>query len=430
MNLRETLLSDGYSRIHYDNEPMETTEEELLEFQIGQEAFHELTLQSNEIERLCEVAVGLENLTKICSFVKNASNVDLALIENATELALAGTGIKCEEVLPSLESYRDTEVSTESIAKFALGIWKSIVKLQKRVRKNTTRFYNSIFKSIPRLRKSIEDLKVRVDGVKEKTLSEGKIDLGGATATLSRDYTAISSLDELKSNLEFYSSFTGVLLGEYTTLASERGEVVSKNIKENILERTEAVVELAKLMLLPKNPLKNSIDRSPMKLNSADLSKDERFNSTDNYLNPIGLNLYQSRYFVTDFMTVRDLDKFLKDNDYNKVEEDERIKVAIDALDYASKNKTEMVMAYSKDRKPKMPKKESVEPLSYSEVEDIIDNLLMICDYVELNSSTDKIKEIEKISDNIEKVTKKLADSIDKQDLKKSFIGIYLEVSS
>ena len=418
MNLRETLLSDSQYRGDFNNLPIEDSDEEFLEYQIGQEALLDIEVQSREIDRLMETAVGLEDLGRVCGFVRDASNVELALIESATTLALAGTGVKTEEILPSLESYIGTEVSTESILKFALNIWKSILKLQRRIWKSTVRFYNSTFRSVPKLRKSVEDLKIRAEGVKEKSLKEGKIDLGNATATLSRDYTAMKSADELKDNLEFYNSFTATLLGEYTTMAAERGEVISKNLKEDVFERSDKIVELAKLMMLPKNPLKNSISRSPMKLNSSDLSKDERFNSDDQYKSPMGLSIYQSKYFITDDTTVRDIDAFLKENDYGKLEDVEKTKVAVDALECANKNKTEIVMAYSSTKKPKLPKKESVDPITYSDVEAIADHILMICDYVELNSSSDKIKELEKISNSIEESCKKLANGMSKQDTK------------
>ena len=423
MNLRESLLSTNIGVESFDNELIDDMEEELLEYQIGQEAFNEVAVDSREIERLSEIAVGLEDLAKICGFVKGASTVDLAFVENATNLALAGTGIKCEEILPSLESYKDGEISTESIKRFALNVWKSITKLQSRVWKNTVRFFNSIFKSVPRLRKSVEDLKLRVDGVREKTLKDGKIDLGNATGTLSIGYEALKDLSTLRDSLEFYNSFTGVLLGEYTSMSAERGNLISKNMKEEVFEKSDAIVELAKLMILPKNPLINAINRSSMKLTAADLSKDERFNSTDNYVKPVGLNLHQSRYFITDDITVKEVDKMLKSNDYGKVGDDEKVKVAIDVLSCATKNRAEIVMAHSTAKKPKLPKKESAEPLEFSDIEVLADHMLMICDYVELNSSSDKLKELEKISDNIEKVTKGLANSLNKRDAGSSSLG-------
>lgn len=419
MNLRDTLLAEEFRDTTIVNEDsIETHEEEILEYHIAQEAFNDMMIESREIERLHEVALGLENLNKVCGFVKNATPVELAFVETATSLALAGTDIKCEQILPSLESYKDGEISTEALGKFALSIWKAIVKMNKRLWANVTRFYNSIFRSIPKLRKSAEDLKLRADGVKEKNLTGDKVDMGSATQTLSRNYDSIKSLTELKEYFEFYGSFTATLLGEYTSLLLTRGDIVKKKLDESVVKNGDSIIEIAKLMLIPKNPLKDAIHKSSYKLTNSDFAKDERYNTASSYKNPAGLNLFQSKYFVTDLITDDEVDKILSENNYSGAEGDEKISAANDALDFVTKPKSEIVMAYSSSKKPKMPKKESAEPITYYDVQAVADCILSICDSVEMNSSADKLKEIDKTAEFIEKATQKMASAVDKEDIK------------
>lgn len=417
MNLRDTLLAGDFVGTS-NNTSFENINEEFLEFQIAQEAFNDITLEAREIERLQEVAVGLDNLNKVCGFIKNASPVELGLVETATTLALAGTDIKCEQILPSLESYKGTDFSTEAIGKFAINIWKAINKMVKRQWTNVIRFYNSIFRSIPKLRKSAEDLKLRADAVKEKNLTGDKVEMGNASQTLSRDYDAIKSLSELKDAFDVYGQFSTTLLSEYTGLLVQRGEIIRTKLDDSTISTADSIVDIAKLMVIPKNPLKEVLNKSSFKLTNSELAKDERYNAASSYMNPAGLKLFQSKYFVTDLVTDKDIDKMLSDNGFKGLEGDEKIGVANDALEFVTKSKTEIVMAYSSSKKPKMPKKESAEPINCYDVQTVADSILAICDSVEINSSTDNFKEIEKVGDTIEKATGKMASGVDKDEIK------------
>lgn len=418
MNLRDTLLASEYSLIRSEN-TIENVNEELMELQCAQEALCDLTIEYREAERLHELAIQVDVLGQVCGCVKEGSKVELALIESATEIALIGTGIKSDDVIPNLEGYEGQTVGLENrLKEFAMRIWRAITRMARKIWGYVMRFYYSIFRSIPKLRKSAEDLKEKCDKVTDKTQSNDKIEMKSATETLSVDWESITSMTDIKERIEFYSQFSGAFLGEYTNAIVKKGEQLKTRLDDQTIKNADSIVTIASHMTLIKNPLKEVIEKSKYKISSSEFAKDERFNEKSSYTNPIGIKIYQSKYFVTDLITDQETRQKMADKKYESLEGNDKLSVANNVLEMVVKPKTEIFMAYSSSNKPKAPKDEKIEPINSYEIKNIADSILVMCDSLELNCSKESMKEIEKVRYEIEKVTMKMAKAADKEEMK------------
>lgn len=144
-------------------------EEEQLLLADAADLASDINQELNEVDRLSDVSNALEDLAAVADQIEQASPTEIALIETAGDVAVAGTDIEAEEVIPSLESYRGKKIATETIRARAATIWKNIQQFLKSVWEKIEKFFYSIFGTIPNTRRRLQKLKEKVDGSHAKS---------------------------------------------------------------------------------------------------------------------------------------------------------------------------------------------------------------------------------------------------------------------
>jgi len=151
---------------------------------VALECHHEVVAMCDEVERMSDIQVGLENLAIVAGSIEKSTAIELGLLDVASDLAVAGTGLNGAEVTPGLESALDDTVSVESIKDAAANVWKTIVDFIKRIAKQVEMFFQKIFGALPRLKKSFLALKERADAATSKSVEEAKTELGSEVNAL------------------------------------------------------------------------------------------------------------------------------------------------------------------------------------------------------------------------------------------------------
>ena len=86
-----------------------------------------------EVGRVEDIVDGLEDLAAVADQIETATPTDVAMVDTAQRLALAGSDVDSEEVTPSLESFVGRTISTEGIKELAWKLWESLKKTLKKI---------------------------------------------------------------------------------------------------------------------------------------------------------------------------------------------------------------------------------------------------------------------------------------------------------
>lgn len=186
----------------------------------------------SEAERIIEVSDALEDLAVIADGIEEATPAEVALIENAGDMAVAGTDVDPEEVVPAMESYRGRRISTEGIRETAQTIWRSIQDFLKNIWKKIEGFFYKIFGTIPALRKRIKELQKRVEAKSGVSIEDKKVTLNSGLTALSIDYKVVKTGAELKSGLTSLEKATAFAFGEAQTKLAKLGDSIADAISD------------------------------------------------------------------------------------------------------------------------------------------------------------------------------------------------------
>jgi cytochrome c556 len=153
--------------------PLISLEEEML--LIDENARDEARIQKDlaEVNRGMDLADALEDLAVVAGNVKDASAEETQLTEICGQMAAAGTDIAPEEIVPSMESFKDGVIATENFKETAKKIWESIQKFLAHVWETIVNFFKRIFAQIPRARYRLEELKKQIKSI-DKSKSKQK----------------------------------------------------------------------------------------------------------------------------------------------------------------------------------------------------------------------------------------------------------------
>lgn len=193
----------------------------------------------NEAERIIEVSEGLEDLAVIADGIEEATPAETALIETAGDMAVAGTDVDPEEVIPAMESYRGRRISTEGIRETAQTIWRSIQEFLKNIWKKIEAFFYKHFGTIPALRKRLKELQSRVEAKSGSSIEEKKVTLNSGLTSLSVEYKVVKTGAELKTALGEMEKATNWAFGEVQTNLSKAGDKIADAISDFDPEKAE-----------------------------------------------------------------------------------------------------------------------------------------------------------------------------------------------
>lgn len=152
------FMSLSLESVSYREADVLSLEEEQIVMSEAVDLSNEITQELNESERNIEISDALEDLAVIADQIEQASPVEIALIETVGDVAVAGTDIEAERVVPSMESYRGGRIATEGLYKTATTVWENIQKYIATVWEKINKFFYNIFGVIPRIRKSLDEI--------------------------------------------------------------------------------------------------------------------------------------------------------------------------------------------------------------------------------------------------------------------------------
>jgi hypothetical protein len=234
-------------------------EEEAVIIDEANVASVEVADELTEAERIVEVSDALEDLAVIADGIEEATPAEIALIENAGNMAVAGTDVAPEEVVPALtpeptpvlnddgsakldeagvavvatESYVGKKIAAESIQGIrdtAKKIWQNIQAFLVKIWDKIQMFFTKIFDTIPRLKKTLTDLKASVKETEGKKAGE-KVSINTGVAALSINYKPAKTEAELSAGVKYLDEIAGFAFGAYVDSVVHRGDLIAKAIE-------------------------------------------------------------------------------------------------------------------------------------------------------------------------------------------------------
>ena len=228
MNLRSMSLG-----IESFREPMPTIsiEEEAILIEGAAQDLAEAQSTQAEVGRVEDIVDGLEDLAAVADRIEEAAPADVAMVDTAQRLALAGSDIESEEVTPSLEGFVGRRISTEGIKELAAKLWDNLKRFLKKIWDKVESFFYKIFGQIPNLRKSLEDLKKRADGTSGKSIKEAKTELGSEANGVSVNYVAPKKAADLKEGFNVLKPIADYVFDKYHTEVADYGNALADAIE-------------------------------------------------------------------------------------------------------------------------------------------------------------------------------------------------------
>lgn len=166
-------------------------EEEVIHAGEAQDELNNAEAESGEIERLQDVAdQTAQSVDYIETQINNpegasgeATQNEVALAEQVANLATVGTGEDADTVMPSSENYVGGQISCEGLKETIRGIIRAIIAAIKKLWERLKKFWRATMSRLSSLKKSAQDLKTRA-GKTTGTAKEKKIKLSGSIAGL------------------------------------------------------------------------------------------------------------------------------------------------------------------------------------------------------------------------------------------------------
>lgn len=157
--------------------PTLSLEEELLEVQDTTNAASQIADDVKEAGRVIEISDAMEDLAAVAGDIPAADESHTQLMEIAGNMAVAGSNIEADEIVPAMESYVGKKIAVEGIVDTARRIWENILAFIKRIWAKIEEFFYKIFGSIPRLRKRLLELENKIDDLRSTAKPEEKLEI-------------------------------------------------------------------------------------------------------------------------------------------------------------------------------------------------------------------------------------------------------------
>lgn len=236
-------------------------EEEAIMLDEAGQAAAEVSQDLNEAERVIQVSDALEALAEAAgSGDEELSPKEAKAMEAAGDMAVAGTDIDPEEIVPAMESFSDGSkisgrLAMEDFKEKARTLWENIKRMLKEIWEKITTFFYNIFGTVPRLQKSLKSLRDKVEAAQSKSRENAKFSIGttrhlfiGGTAAKSGDAYASGMDDLLKSAEYVYGGYVdtlkaigGDIAHALETFDAEKPSEATAKLASDIVKRGPAV---------------------------------------------------------------------------------------------------------------------------------------------------------------------------------------------
>ena len=354
----------------------------------------EIEKDVDESERMLTVSQSLEDMAEIVSS-SGSDEVDPAtasLVNVATDLAVAGSDVAPEELVPEPELREGDEnvavesrryrIATESMTESARSILNSVIEYVKKIWKQITDFFYKILGGIPMLRRKLESVRKTVEAASSKSLENDKrkFKLTSVASLQVGDKVATdaSSLEKAFGELE---SATEFVFGEYVSEVLKQGEAAKKALDGFNADKSGAsVASLAKKLIdvTAKLPAGKNVDRR----------KDFECKIGPDLLG--GKSLMLATYKQAE-----------SSSDLAKLEKHRR---------------SGLELVPTKEKTVNLAKEVDFATLSISQMLGLLDTAEKILDSIEKYRRGSKTKDLERVQKEIESATKAAAAEADKAD--------------
>ena len=223
---------------------MLSLEEEMLMVDEAAQDESQVERDLSESERVIEVSDALEDVAVVADGIEAATPGEVALIDTASQMAVAGTDIEPEQVVPAMESFMGKRIATETIRDTAKTIWENIQAF-------LTKVWNQIVAYF-RVGAVVTMVEKRIDALEKKIKDLGKLKEGAKPIKLKSSFLAldgkvVKNVGELDKGLKTITSAAAFVFGENADHVAKNGEalaaVIGKFTPENHAEVMKELLE-------------------------------------------------------------------------------------------------------------------------------------------------------------------------------------------
>lgn len=209
---------------------MLSLEEEAIEAAEQATEAGEIAQDLSEADRVIEISDALEDLAAVAGSIEEATPAETQLVEIAGQMAVAGTDVSPEEIVPAMEAFVLKKIDTAAMYNTAKQIWERILNYVKQIWEKIANFVKRVVGAIPRLRRNIEELEEKIDAV-ESQKAEGKIELYAGLTALSVNGSPVANHGDLSKALKDLHAASKFVFGNVVDNTIERGKAVESSIK-------------------------------------------------------------------------------------------------------------------------------------------------------------------------------------------------------
>jgi hypothetical protein len=217
-------------------------EEAATELGEAVETSAEIGQDLDESERNIQIADSLSDVAVVADSIEKATPAEAALMETAGDLAVAGTDVEPEQVVPSMESYIGKSIATEGIKETVTKILEGVLQFIQRVWEKI-RTYWRVHASLPLWRKRIEALKKRVQTASDDVIKEDvSAPLSLAGLVLDEELASEVTLNGIDTSIKNMVKTVHGIFSNYANGVVERGHDIVKALTEFDPNRPEKAV--------------------------------------------------------------------------------------------------------------------------------------------------------------------------------------------
>lgn len=195
------------------------------------------------IARVEDLTDALEDLKEAAASIESAGYNDLFLIETAVRAAVAGSDLQVDDVMPGLEQYQNTQVSTEALGDTVLKMWQATQKALEKTWKKIDSFFDKVFPSVGRVRKASDKLRDRAEQYADREVQVKSTELGPEINALSVNYKAPKTDKDILDVLDNLQKQCDALFGRQVSVVAKAGQAIAKAVKDFDPARPEDSLE-------------------------------------------------------------------------------------------------------------------------------------------------------------------------------------------
>lgn len=205
-------------------------EQEQVMCDTAAQAHAEVNQDLAETDRIADVSDALEDLAIIARKIEKPTQAEMALVDNASSMAVAGTGIASEELIPAFEEIQDIKERMQAAAKSATEkakqIWEKIMAFLKRIWEHVEEFFRNLVGTIPALRRRVAELREELTTKKTSRPTAEVVTLKAGSLALSMHGKVPTEAADLAMSLTALTEAAEWVYGPYIENVVRRGKVV------------------------------------------------------------------------------------------------------------------------------------------------------------------------------------------------------------